>query len=155
MHVDTQILYMHNLLQLFDHVNKLCAKKIIVPMYVCISRDGCYLWAQSREFITRLPCVQKCIDPNSTWVSQNQTRYGEFGRPICSKSIQNSIVKSHLSEDWSGHVPRNLSRLIWHFLQHDGKIMCEITSSRRQSLLVQGGLELPCTYKFVGKKESI
>ena len=52
-----------------------------------------------------------------------------------------------------GHVPRELSRLFWYFLQHYGEITCVITGSRRRSLLVQGGLELPCIYKFVGKKK--
>ena len=54
-----------------------------------------------------------------------------------------------------GHVPREFSRLFWYFLQNDGEITCEITGSRRQSPLVKGGLEIPCSYKFVGKKKHI
>ena len=52
-----------------------------------------------------------------------------------------------------GHVPREFSILFWYFLQNDGEITCEITGSRRQSPLVKGGLEIPCSYKFVGKKK--
>ena len=51
------------------------------------------------------------------------------------------------------HVPRELSRLFWHFLQHNGEITHEITNSIRQSPLVQGSLELSFIYKFVGKKK--
>ena len=54
-----------------------------------------------------------------------------------------------------GHVPKEMSRIFWHFLQHDGEIMCEVTGAKRRSPLVQGGLEIPCKYKFVGKKKYI
>ena len=52
-----------------------------------------------------------------------------------------------------GHVPREFSRLFWYFLQNDGEITCQITGSKRRSPLVQGGLEIPCLYKFFGKKK--
>ena len=51
-----------------------------------------------------------------------------------------------------GHVPRKLSRRCWYFLHNDGETTCEILGSRRLPL-VQGGLEIPCIYKFVGKKK--
>ena len=48
-----------------------------------------------------------------------------------------------------GHVPRELSRLCWYFLQNDGEITTfEIIGSRRRSSLVQGGLEVPCLYNL-------
>ena len=31
--------------------------------------------------------------------------------------------------------------------------MCEVTGARRHSPLVQDGLEIPCKYKLVGRKE--
>ena len=54
-----------------------------------------------------------------------------------------------------GHVPREISRTCWFFLQHDGEIRCTITGSKRRSTLSQGGLEIPCQYKFIGKKRHI
>ena len=70
-----------------------------------------------------------------------------------------AVVKHDASSPGSqvtvGHVPREFSRLSWYFLQNDGEIMCEITGRRRRSPLVQGGMEIPCIYKFVGKKKHI
>ena len=55
-----------------------------------------------------------------------------------------------------GHLPREISRLCWCFLEHDGEILCTITNaSKRRSPLEQGGLEIPCRLKFIGKKKNI
>ena len=54
-----------------------------------------------------------------------------------------------------GHVPREIARLCWYFLEHDGEIVCTVTGTRRRSPLVQGGLEIPCKLKFVGKRKHI
>ena len=50
-----------------------------------------------------------------------------------------------------GHVPRDLSRKIWHFLRHGGKATCEITGRRKFGK----GLEVPCVYRFVGKQSLV
>ena len=55
-----------------------------------------------------------------------------------------------------GHLPREISRLCWYFLEYDGEILCTITNcSKRRSPLEQGGLEIPCRLKFIGKKKHI
>ena len=41
-----------------------------------------------------------------------------------------------------GNLPHEYSRIVWHFLQHRGKILCEITGKRRRGL----GLVVPCVY---------
>ena len=67
-----------------------------------------------------------------------------------------AVVKTTSSDDQTvGHVPRNISRLCWYFLENDGEITCEITGARQRSSLPQGGLEVPCKYKFIGKKKHI
>ena len=43
-----------------------------------------------------------------------------------------------------GHLPREISRVLWYFLLHGGEIDCEVIGERRRSPLVQGGLEIPC-----------
>ena len=48
-----------------------------------------------------------------------------------------------------GHVPREMSRIFWFFLQHDGKIECEITGQRKKGK----GLEVPCVYMFKGSTQ--
>ena len=50
-----------------------------------------------------------------------------------------------------GRMPREFCRLFWYFLKNDGEITCRITGSRRRSLLVQGGLEIPCLHKCLGR----
>ena len=44
-----------------------------------------------------------------------------------------------------GHIPRELSRVLSHFMIHGGEIICEVTGQRRRSPLTQGGLEIPCS----------
>ena len=50
-----------------------------------------------------------------------------------------------------GHVPRELSKVLWFFLKHDGKIICEITGRRKRG----NGLEVPCIYKLSGPSSLI
>ena len=50
-----------------------------------------------------------------------------------------------------GHVPSEMSRIFWFFLQHDGKIECEITGQRKKGK----GLEVPCVYRFKGSTQKI
>ena len=54
-----------------------------------------------------------------------------------------------------GHLPRELSRIFWHFLGHGGEVNCEVTGRRRRSPLVQGGLEIPCILTLRGKKKLV
>ena len=55
-----------------------------------------------------------------------------------------------------GHVPRKISAACCLFLRRSGTIVCEITGSRQASAdLPQGGLEVPCTFKFAGEKEFV
>ena len=46
-----------------------------------------------------------------------------------------------------GHLPHEYSRIAWHFLQHGGKISCEITGRRRHGL----GLVVPYVYKLLAE----
>ena len=54
-----------------------------------------------------------------------------------------------------GHVPRVISRLCWLYLsKSDTVIKCFVTGTRRYSSdLIQGGLEVPCRFKFIGGTE--
>ena len=50
-----------------------------------------------------------------------------------------------------GHMPQEVSRVSWFFLQHQGAITCKITAKRRISTVPGKGLEVPCRYTFKGK----
>ena len=54
-----------------------------------------------------------------------------------------------------GHVPRNVSRVIFYFLSKDWNVgYCEVTGNRtnRGAGL---GLEIPCVYKFHGRQSYV
>jgi len=62
------------------------------------------------------------------------------------------IVKgSALGNNIVGHVPREVSRLVWYFIVHGGNVVCEITGHRKRGI----GLEVPCIYTFTAKKKMI
>ena len=43
-----------------------------------------------------------------------------------------------------GHMPKEFSRIAWHFIAHGGVISCEVTGHRK----FENGLEVPCNYSF-------
>ena len=50
-----------------------------------------------------------------------------------------------------GHLPRELSRTVWHFILHGGQVTCEVTGKRK----LGNGLEVPCIYKFIGTRKLV
>ena len=60
-------------------------------------------------------------------------------------------VAVHLDGVVVGHVPCEISKILWFFLKHDGKIMCEITGRRKRG----NGLEVPCVYKLKGQRSLV
>ncbi len=52
-----------------------------------------------------------------------------------------------------GHVPREISRICWYFLQNDGEISCTITTAdKRRTALVQGGFAVQCSTTLLVKR---
>ena len=55
-----------------------------------------------------------------------------------------------------GHVPRRISAACSLFIQKGGRIVCTVRGSRRYSAdLPQGGLEIPCTLRFIGSAKVV
>ena len=54
-----------------------------------------------------------------------------------------------------GHVPRELSQTFWFFSERGGEVSCKITGRRQRSMLLVGGLEVPCIYTLRGKKKLV
>ena len=50
-----------------------------------------------------------------------------------------------------GHVPRELSSQVWHFLRHRGRTACEVIGKRKRG----DGLVVPCKYRFIGRRRLI
>ena len=61
------------------------------------------------------------------------------------------VVALKKSADIVGHVPHSISCIYTLFLRHGGNIKSAETGHQRHlDDLSQGGLELPCEYKFIG-----
>ena len=52
------------------------------------------------------------------------------------------------------HIPKELSRICWHFIARDGEITCMITGQRQRSALLQDGLEIYPVYTLSNGKSS-
>ena len=50
-----------------------------------------------------------------------------------------------------GHVPREKTKTMWHFLMHGGQVSCEVTGRRK----LGNGLEVPCTCKLTGREKLV
>ena len=55
-----------------------------------------------------------------------------------------------------GHVPRYLSALCSVFIRRSGAVYCIVTGTRQYSRdLPQGGMEIPCKYRFVSNGKDL
>ena len=66
----------------------------------------------------------------------------------------NNYVDKHAvavcrGDETVGHVPREISKVSWHFILHGGQIQCVVLGPRRHSHEA-GGMEVPCTMAFSG-----
>lgn len=50
-----------------------------------------------------------------------------------------------------GHAPKEISRIFYYFLQHNGTINAEVTGNRKYGR----GLEVPCKYILAGRTRNI
>lgn len=80
---------------------------------------------------------------------------------ICRQESNNEhdryAVAVHMNENESqivGHLPWEISKVCWYFLQHDGSIVGEV-KGRRRHCHEKGGIEIPCQVIFIGKKSHI
>ena len=55
-----------------------------------------------------------------------------------------------------GHLPREISKTCFYFINHGGDISCKVIGNRQRSIMLEGGLESWCVlYRFKGKKKLI
>ena len=64
-------------------------------------------------------------------------------------------VATTLDDNVVGHLPIEISKVAWYFIQHGGRIRCTITGHRNMSDVAGKGLEVPCSYKFTGQSKLI
>ena len=56
------------------------------------------------------------------------------------------VVK--VNDNIVGHVPREFSKIFYHFIRNSGNVTGEVCGSRKRSTVHMKGLEVPCIYKF-------
>lgn len=49
-----------------------------------------------------------------------------------------------------GHIPREISKVVFFFLKHGGKVECIVTDDKRYYSEVAGGMEIQCFLRFIG-----
>lgn len=54
-----------------------------------------------------------------------------------------------------GHVPMEISKVVWYFVRKGGRMTCTVTGKHVRSKLPQGGLEVPCVMRFRGETDLI
>lgn len=91
--------------------------------------------------------------------------YGAVWTPVLNEELTTAQEPSNPEDKYAvsivkndtvvGHIPRELSKTCWYFIQRDGEILCTVTGNRQRSNLMEGGLEIPCIYTFRGKKKLV
>jgi len=87
--------------------------------------------------------------------------YKEIWTPVineilsCSQEHDNSedpfAVSVIKDGDIVGHVPREVSCIVWYFIEHNGIVDCQVSGRRKHGK----GLEAPCIYRFCAGKNMI
>ena len=73
-----------------------------------------------------------------------------------SNSLESYAIAVEKDGTITGHLPWKVSRVSNLFLKRGDRINCTVTGGCRYSAdLPQGGLEIPCTVLFVGKRKEI
>lgn len=107
-----------------------------------------------REYL----CLESCVRGHHIYKKRWTPLVGERLRTRkedgnCHDRFAVAVFKADKST--VGHIPREFSRIACYFLTHGGEITCEVTGRRRRSVAPGKGLEVPCTYTFLGKPKII
>lgn len=54
-------------------------------------------------------------------------------------------------EEIIGRAPCELLQMVWHFLEHGGRLTCEVSARRK----LGHGLEVPCIYRLTGPRKVV
>ena len=68
-----------------------------------------------------------------------------------SNAYDTYAVATCLRDTVVGHMPRELSRIAWHFLQHNGHISCEIIFTGRRKYSAEPNKGSVCSVHVHGK----
>ena len=57
-------------------------------------------------------------------------------------------VAVKVNQDIVGHVPREISKVLFYFIKNGGMVDGEVRGKRQRSCVLEKGLEIPCVYRF-------
>ena len=121
----------------YSLLNSLLVKDLEIPIFV------------EKEFT-----VQCCIRGYHTYQAQWNAEVGAKlntapdTRPAAIVEDKYATAVKH-EEQTVGHVPKFLSKLIFFFLKHGGKVIIKVNGPKRYSVdLKQGGMEVPAEFCF-------
>lgn len=57
-------------------------------------------------------------------------------------------VAAQVNEEVVGHVPREISKIVYYFLRNNGSVCGTVIGRRKRSTKYMKGLEIPCIYEF-------
>ena len=60
-----------------------------------------------------------------------------------------------VSDNVVGHVPREISKIVYYFLKNGGEVKGVVTGKRHRSAVHMKGLEVPCIYEFAAHPTKI
>ena len=60
-----------------------------------------------------------------------------------------------VSDNVVGHVPREISKIVYYFLKNGGEVKGVVTGKRQRSAVHMKGLEVPCIYEFAAHPTKI
>ena len=71
----------------------------------------------------------------------------------------NNILDSHTVATFHGvnvvgHLPIEFSRIAWHFLQHEGRILCVVTGHRKYSMYLLKAMKCHAHWKTTSHQKN-
>ena len=76
---------------------------------------------------------------------ENENRYDRYAMAVYRNDVPGVVV---------GHLPKEISKMCYYFVRHDGKISGKVAGGRKYSEEA-GGMEIPCELKFTGSARKV
>ena len=91
--------------------------------------------------------------------------YKEYWTPVIGQTLHTRKEEGNPKDKYAvavakeertvGHMPQEVSRISWYFLDNGGEITCEVTGRRKLSAIPGKGLEVPCKYTYRGEAKLV
>ena len=76
---------------------------------------------------------------------ESENRHDRYAMAVYHSDVPGIVV---------GHLPKEISKMCYYFIRHDGKISGKVTGGRKYSEEA-GGMEIPCELRFSGSARKV